>query len=91
MELRYRGYLRALAEAGLPADPRLYGEVAYAGYRQHVCDTLARILGTVPDTDAFFFTPASPSKRSAPTPCASCCGKSAKTIRPAPSARLPNR
>ena len=40
MELRHRGYLRALAEAGLHADPRLYGEVAYAGYRQHVCDTL---------------------------------------------------
>lgn len=56
MELRHRGYLRALAEAGLPADPRLYGEVAYAGYREHVCDTLDRILGTVPDTDAFFFT-----------------------------------
>lgn len=43
MELRHRGYLRALAEAGLHADPRLYGEVAYAGYRQHVCDTLDRI------------------------------------------------
>ena len=36
--------------------PRLYGEVAYAGYRQHVCDTLDRILSTVPDTDGFFFT-----------------------------------
>ena len=35
---------------------RLYGEVAYAGYRQHVCDTLDRILATVPDTDGFFFT-----------------------------------
>ena len=56
MELRHRGYLRALAEAGLHADPRLYGEVAYAGYRQHVCDTLDRILATVPDTDGFFFT-----------------------------------
>ena len=56
MELRHRGYLRALAEAGLHADPRLYGEVAYAGYRQHVCDTLDRILSTVPDTDGFFFT-----------------------------------
>ena len=32
------------------------GEVAYAGYRQHVCDTLDRILATVPDTDGFFFT-----------------------------------
>ena len=42
MELRHRGYLRALAKAGLHADPRLYGEVAYAGYRQHVCDTLDR-------------------------------------------------
>lgn len=130
-----RGYLRALAKAGLHADPRLYGEVAYAGYRQHVCDTLDRILATVPDTDGFFFTthilatealryfhdrastsatavgaclharrpafppaapqgerrPPSPSKRSAPTPCASCCGKSAKANRPAPSARHPNR
>ena len=56
MELRHRGYLRALAKAGLHADPRLYGEVAYAGYRQHVCDTLDRILATVPDTDGFFFT-----------------------------------
>ena len=56
MELRHRGYLRALAEAGLHADPRLYGEVAYAGYRQHVCDTLDRILAMVPDTDGFFFT-----------------------------------
>ena len=56
MEQRHRGYLRALAEAGLHADPRLYGEVAYAGYRQHVCDTLDRILSTVPDTDGFFFT-----------------------------------
>lgn len=56
MELRHRGYLRALAEAGLHADPRLYGEVPYAGYRQHVCDTLDRILATVPDTDGFFFT-----------------------------------
>ena len=56
MELRHRGYLRALAEAGLHADPRLYGEVAYAGYRQHVCDTLDRILALVPDTDGFFFT-----------------------------------
>ena len=36
--------------------PRLYGEVAYAGYRQHVCDTLDRILAMVPDTDGFFFT-----------------------------------
>ena len=35
---------------------QLYGEVAYAGYRQHVCDTLDRILSTVPDTDGFFFT-----------------------------------
>ena len=48
--------IRALAEAGLHADPRLYGEVAYAGYRQHVCDTLDRILAMVPDTDGFFFT-----------------------------------
>ena len=50
------GQIRALAKAGLHADPRLYGEVAYAGYRQHVCDTLDRILATVPDTDGFFFT-----------------------------------
>ena len=136
MELRHRGYLRALAEAGLHADPRLYGEVAYAGYRQHVCDTLDRILAMVPDTDGFFLhhayprhrgpalfprpghrhqrrpsgaclharrpafppgrppderRPLPPSKRSAPTPCASCCGKSAKANRPAPSARHPNR
>ena len=56
MELRHRGYLRALAEAGLHADPRLYGEVPHAGCGQHVCDTLDRILATVPDTDGFFFT-----------------------------------
>ena len=67
MELRHRGYLRALAEAGLHADPRLYGEVAYAGYRQHVCDTLDRILAMVPDTDGFFFTTRISSP---PRPCA---------------------
>lgn len=56
MQLRREGYLRALAEAGLPADPRLYGEVAYAGYRENTRDTLDRILRAAPDTDGFFFT-----------------------------------
>lgn len=66
MELRHRGYLRALAEAGLPADPRLYGEVAYAGYRQHVCDTLDRILARFPTPTPF----SSPRISSPPRPCA---------------------
>lgn len=56
MQLRREGYLRALAEAGLPADPRLYGEVTYAGYRENTRDTLDRILRAAPDTDGFFFT-----------------------------------
>ncbi len=56
MQQRHKGYLRALAEAGLPADPRLYGAVAYAGYQKNICDTLDHILQTVPDTDGFFFT-----------------------------------
>ena len=56
MQLRHRGYRRALADAGLTPDPRLYGEVAYACYREDCRDTLDRILRTVPDADGFFFT-----------------------------------
>ena len=64
MELRHRGYLRALAEAGLHADPRLYGEGAYAGSTSAIRSTA--FSPWFPTPTAF----SSPRISSPPRPCA---------------------
>uniref|UniRef100_UPI002FDD2491 LacI family DNA-binding transcriptional regulator n=1 Tax=Alistipes shahii TaxID=328814 RepID=UPI002FDD2491 len=52
--LAARGFRKIAIITTFPHLPTM--ELRHRGYRQHVCDTLDRILAMVPDTDGFFFT-----------------------------------
>ncbi|HWK56473.1 MAG TPA: LacI family DNA-binding transcriptional regulator [Parapedobacter sp.] len=56
MSQRREGVEDALRESGLQVDPRLYGEVDFAGYEKDVRRVLNNIFAEVPDVDGFFFT-----------------------------------
>jgi len=56
MSQRREGVEDALRESGLQLDPRLYGEVDFAGYEKNIHRVLNSIFTEVPDVDGFFFT-----------------------------------
>jgi len=56
MSQRREGVEDALRESGLQLDPRLYGEVDFAGYEKNIHRVLNNIFTEVPDVDGFFFT-----------------------------------
>ncbi|MDR0843614.1 MAG: LacI family transcriptional regulator [Tannerella sp.] len=55
IELRCEGYRRALKDAGLDADPNLYGWVEYMDSEKNITPALDKIFRTTPDVDGFFF------------------------------------
>lgn len=56
MRERFLGYQDALAEAGIPTDERLIGNVDFQNYEDSIFDVIDSILTSVPQVDAFFFT-----------------------------------
>ena len=56
MDMRFRGYKKAMEEAGMPMHPDLYGLVEYINYEENLCNVLDTILKKAPDVDGFFFT-----------------------------------
>jgi len=56
LSLRYKGYLRALHEAGISSEQSLYGAMDYFNYEENLNTVLDRIFREVPDVDGFFFT-----------------------------------
>lgn len=56
MSQRREGMEDALRESGIQVDPRLYGEVDFAGYEKNIHRVLDKIFTEVPDVDGFFFT-----------------------------------
>ncbi|MDR2138491.1 MAG: LacI family transcriptional regulator [Tannerella sp.] len=56
MDLRRKGYEKALKKHRIEINPALIGEVAFHGYEKGVPATLDRIFHQVPDVDGFFFT-----------------------------------
>lgn len=55
MNLRFRGYRQAFADAGIEWDSALYGYVEYTGFEKNIVTTLDAILEKVKDVDGFFF------------------------------------
>jgi LacI family transcriptional regulator len=55
IQLRCEGYRRALTDAGLEADPNLYGVVEYLDSEKNITPALDKIFRTTPDVDGFFF------------------------------------
>jgi LacI family transcriptional regulator len=56
MDLRRKGYEKALKKHRIEVNPELIGEIAFHGYEKGVPATLDRIFHNVPDVDGFFFT-----------------------------------
>jgi LacI family transcriptional regulator len=55
MNLRRKGYEKALQKHRIAINPELIGEVAFHGYEKTIPATLDRIFHKVPDVDGFFF------------------------------------
>jgi LacI family transcriptional regulator len=55
MDLRRKGYEKALKKHRIEINPELIGEIAFHGYEKGTAATLDRIFQRVPDVDGFFF------------------------------------
>ncbi|MDR3194891.1 MAG: LacI family transcriptional regulator [Tannerella sp.] len=55
MDLRRKGYEKALKKHLVEVNPELIGEVVFHGYEKNLPATLNRIFQLVPDIDGFFF------------------------------------
>ncbi|MDR1337107.1 MAG: LacI family transcriptional regulator [Tannerella sp.] len=56
MNLRRKGYEKALKRHRIEINPELIGEIAFHGYEKGTPAALDRIFHNVPDVDGFFFT-----------------------------------
>jgi LacI family transcriptional regulator len=56
MNLRRKGYEKAMKKHRIEINPELIGEVAFHGYEKDIPATLDRIFLRIPDVDGFFFT-----------------------------------
>ncbi|MDR2470179.1 MAG: LacI family transcriptional regulator [Tannerella sp.] len=55
MDLRRKGYEKALKKHRMEINPSLIGEIGYHGYEKNLPSTLDRIFRATPDIDAFLF------------------------------------
>jgi LacI family transcriptional regulator len=56
MDLRFKGYEKALKKHRIEVVPELIGEVVFHGYEKNLPATLDRIFHRIPDVDGFLFS-----------------------------------